>query len=140
MTAITHFGSGELTYVQNRILQTLKALETELGVKFAGNGGKYGATNGYIRIGVEVQNNGNGKTGSQSEYERLATSMGLKPNWFGQSFYSEGTEYKIVSVNIGSPKYRLMVDRVHDGKKFRATVAMCKTGLEAAVAAGRIAA
>lgn len=109
-------------------------------VKFTTQGGLLGSGSGMVRLGVEVSNIGNGKSGAQIEYERVAAYCGLKPEWFGKSFYSQGTEYRICGANPGSPKYRLQVERVFDNKQFKATVEMCKRGLEAAVAAGRIAA
>lgn len=114
MTKITNFGRTEHAIVTSKVLAALKALETELGVKFEGNGGQIGTSGGFIRLGVQVMDAGNGKSGAQVEFERMATHFGLKPEWYGQPFYSQGTEYKIVGLNIGSPKYRLMIERTRN--------------------------
>jgi hypothetical protein len=140
MTKIATFGRNEHALVSNRVIAALKALETELGVKFDTSGGQVGTAGGYIKLEVKVLDSGNGKSGAQVEYERNAWVLGLKDEWFGKPFYMSGVEYKIVGINVGSPKYGLMIERLRDGKQFKATVAGVKSGLEAAVAAGRIAA
>lgn len=140
MTKITSFGQREFSFVGAKVLNALATLEKELGVKFSNNGGQYGTAGGFIRLHVEVLDTGTDKSGPQVEFERYAAQLGLKPEWFGQAFFDRGVEYKIVGVNLGSPKYRLQVERTYDKKQFKATIAMAKSGLEAAVAAGRIAA
>lgn len=140
MTKINNFGRTNHTIVGNKVLTALRALEAELGVKFATEGGQFGTSGGYIRLGVEVLDAGNGKSGPQVEYEYHAYRHGLKAEWYGQPFYMDGVEYKIVGLNLGSPKYAVQIERVRDGKQFKATASGVKRSLEAAVAAGRIAA
>lgn len=140
MTKINNFGRTNHTIVGQKVLAALKTLETELGVKFSAQGGQFGTSGGYIRLGVDVLDAGNGKSGAQVEYENHCWAHGLKKEWFGQPFYMDGIEYKIVGLNLGSPKYGVQVERVSDGKQFKATAFGVKRGLEAAVAAGRIAA
>jgi hypothetical protein len=134
MTKIKAFGQNELAIVSAKVLKALETLGDEIGVKFTTNGGQYGTVGGFIRLKVDIEDVGNGLSGAQAEYNRMSNFLGMKPDWFGVPFLSQGTEYKICGVNPGSPKYRMMVERVYDGKQFKMTVQGVKMGLQTAFA------
>lgn len=136
---ITSMDRRSLQLTTDRVLAAIKTLESELGVKFSYKGGTYG-TEGMIKLGIEVVDTGNGKSSGQLQYERYCAMWGMKPEWFGASFWENGTQYRLVGMNPGSPKYRLSIERVHDRKTFKATVEMVRRGMEKEVAIGRLAA
>lgn len=136
---ITNIGRSELQYIGSRLKSTLAALEKELGVTFAYEGGNYGVKS-QLKIGVTVNDAGNGKSSAQVAFENYAHFIGLKPNWFGVPFNNQGERYKIVGVNPGRPKNVLSVENVMTGKNYICGVGFVKRGLETEEALGRIAA
>lgn len=136
---LTSMDRQSLKIAQDRILAALKSVEQELGVKITYQGGTYGAT-GSIKLGIDVLDNGTGKSTAQLQYESYCAMWDMKPEWFGKSFWENGTQYRLTGINPGSPKYCLQIERVADGKTFKATTMMVKHGMEKEVAIGRIAA
>lgn len=136
LTAIDRNG---LKMVSDRAVKALEELGKELGVKFTYEGGTYGYRS-QLKIGIEVQDTGTGKSSAQLQYERYCAMWGLKPEWFGKDFYDNGTGYRVSGVNPGSPKFAMQITRISDDKTFKATPMMVKRGMETQVALGRIAA
>lgn len=136
---LTSMDRQSLQFTSNRVLAALKTLEEELGVKFSYKGGSYGAT-GMLKIGVDVQDTGTGKSSGQIHYETCCGIWGMKPEWFGKTFWSRGTEYRLIGTNPGSPKYALSIQRMSDGATYKAPVSMVKSGFESEIAIGRMAA
>ena len=122
MIKITNLGHNTHAAVSARIMAALATLQADMGVT------------------IEFTDAQNGVSPDKAAFDRNAFRYGLKPEWFGVQFWSQGTAYKIVGLNLGSPKFAVKIERVRDGKVFKGTVQMCVAGLQAAVAAGRIAA
>lgn len=140
MPKITKIGRSEHVLLSTRMAELLAPLEAEFGVKLNVGGGQYGQGTGMVRVNVEVQDTGSGMSASEQTFRLHAGYVGLKPEWFGASFYYNGQEYRVVGLNLGAPKYPVNVERVHDKKAFKMTASMVKIGIEAEVAKGRIAA
>lgn len=140
MSKITNFGRTEHRLLSARMAALLAPLEAEFGVKIKAAGGSFAHTNGIVKIAVEVQDTGNGLSAAESEFRQYAALFGLKPEWFGATFYVDGTQYRLSGVNPGAPKYPLKAQRVHDSRDFKMTTGMVKTAISAEIAKGKIAA
>lgn len=66
---------------------------------------------------------------AERDFKRWAETYGLKPEWFGQTFTSRGTDYRIVGINTRAPKFPVQVERVHDGRSFKFTAAGVSIGM-----------
>lgn len=126
---ITKFGRPEHAIVSAAILAALTSVEQELGVKFGVSGGEIGSSKGVIKVSVNVQDTGNGKSGAQTEWEALCQTYGLLPSWFGQTFYVDGTQYRITGLNLNAPKYAVAAERVSDSRSMKFTPAGIKTAM-----------
>lgn len=134
---VKNIGRIELQMIGARVKAALKDLESELGVTFAYQGGTYGVGSS-LKLGIEVQDAGNGKSSAQVQFEAHAAYLGLKPEWFGVPFNARGERYKIVGVNPGRPKNVLSIMNVHTGKIYVCGKDFVRPGLEIEVATGRL--
>jgi hypothetical protein len=130
MTKITSFGRREHSEVSAKVQAALKTLGDELGVKFTTTGGQYGTGSGMIRLSVEVQDTGAGVSAAEAEFKRYAAHYGMQPDWFGKTFFHQGTQYRITGINPGAPKFPVNAERTHDGKSFKMTRYMVVSEME----------
>jgi hypothetical protein len=68
---------------------------------------------------------------AKKRWERFARSYGLEAAWFGQTFTHKRSQYKIVGLNLRSPKYPIEVRRTRDDRGFKFTVALVQRVLAA---------
>lgn len=66
---------------------------------------------------------------AERDFKRWAASYGLKPEWFGETFTSRGTGFRIVGINTRAPKYPVQAERVRDGKGFKFTADGVRTAM-----------
>lgn len=124
---ITQFKNREHQIVSDRVLTALKDLGDELGVDFSTGGGVIGAATGMIKLGISIRDTGAGLGGKETEFRLHAPRYGINPDIFGHTFILRGTVYKVIGLNIGSPKYVIDGERIYDGKSFKFTASVVKS-------------
>ncbi|MTH61148.1 hypothetical protein [Paracoccus litorisediminis] len=129
-TQIRSFGRVEHGIVSAKVLAALKTLESELGVKFDTAGGMVGQGGGHIKLTVDVQDNGTGLSGAESEFRAYCITYGLKPEWFGQTFWSQGVQYRVTGLKISRPKFPIEAVRVKDGAAFKFGASTVRRAIE----------
>ena len=130
MTKLTSFMRAEHRMVSDRIVAALKALEVELGVTFSTAGGIYGQTEGVVKIAVSLAK-APGVDALKDKFVSMANYYGFKATDYQRVFWHDGTQYRLVGFNAGSPKFQVSVQRVYDGKTFKFTRSGAVNGLAA---------
>lgn len=103
--------------IQQAFLKALETAAAELGVTVKAQGGTM--MSGSVVLKYKVTGNSptaiaNAETMQRHHLELL----GFPPETLGKSFTSRGTEYRVVGVELGRPKYPIRGARVPDGKIF----------------------
>lgn len=119
---ITNFTRSEHTRLSAAINAALKQVGDDFGVDLTPVGGVYGNNNAHVKVSVTVRDTGAGMSSSESEFRRMASLYGMKPDWYGEAVILQGTAYEICGIKPSAPKYTVQIKRCHDGKIFGCTV------------------
>jgi hypothetical protein len=91
--------------LQAAVLEALKSVELEHGVKFSPRGGKYTATTLTMKLEVgEVSKDGNVASKEEQDFRSTAHWYGIDPAALGKSFVSGGRTYRITGLKSRSPR------------------------------------
>lgn len=119
--------------LRTQINAALESVGTANGVTLKLAGGKFsGDATGSFKLDI-VANDPDGKKQNVEEaaYKRDCELIGLKPEYFGQQFYSNGSFFRISGLKLSRYKFPVSGQRMPDGKGFKFTADMVKRGMEA---------
>lgn len=68
-------------------------------------------------------------TKEAGDFQRLAVSMGMRPEWLGRVFYHCGKKYRLLGYYSRRRKYPILVQEVATGKKYKFTKMMLTDSL-----------
>lgn len=130
MSKIKQIDRATCKDLRPKILAALKELGEELGVGFSLGNASYSPENATFKLNIGViAENGTAKTPEAAAFERMASTLGFKPEDLGKVFVSQGVAYKISGYKATRRKYPISATRVHDEKGFKFTVAQVKLAL-----------
>ncbi len=112
------FTAAEMKAMRPEIEAALKDLGDRLGISFKVGGGSYGQQTAQFKLELgRIGDDGQAVTKFREAWDQLAPIYGLEPEWFGRTFRSGGTEYRIAGL---APRRRkpVLVDRTRDGRQF----------------------
>jgi hypothetical protein len=93
------------------------------GVQIKVGNGSFTTDNATIKIEVaSIGDNGLAKTKEATDFERYATSFGLKPEDLGTVFESRGVKYTLIGAKSRSTKYPLLAKCIDTGKVYKMPV------------------
>lgn len=96
----------------------LAAVESKYGVKFKIGNGRFSGGSMDLKLNASlVSENGQVQTREASDFAMLAQHVGLKPEWLGKSFKSEGVIFTITGYRSKAPK-RPVTASGSDGKSY----------------------
>jgi len=119
------FNRGNLGAIQEKMVEKLKEIENELGIKFESQGCSFGDIEATFKIKGIIAGTDPGK----DKFEKYCNLYGLEKSDFGKTFSERGKEYKITGILTSSRKYPIEVVRLSDGQKMKYTVSGVKTAL-----------
>lgn len=119
MTKISKIGLAELRIVSTRVIEALKTLETELGVTFTTEKGKYSnAERGSFTLSFACDSaSGEAQSADEIQFKRLARQFGLQPEDYRAKFRYKGEVYEIVGLRPRAPTYPITARKVSDPTK-----------------------
>lgn len=99
------FDKTNLKALQNEILSSLAEIERKRGVKFDFSRGKFNADNAALTLEVSaVAESGVVMTRERTDFLTYAHAYGLRPEWLGKTFRSNGSDHTIIGL---MPKKRV---------------------------------
>lgn len=87
-------------------------IKNEFGCEIRVNGCRFSSSD--IRPRVTILGGG----GEKENFQRLASSFGMKPEWFGEKFAIGLQTFEITGINPRKRKNNVLIKRVGDGKGF----------------------
>lgn len=116
---ITSLDKGMVHEISEKVLETLKSLETEYGVKFNYKGGNFTPSSFIFRLEAALVNpSGEVEDREREDYKKYAESYGLKKEWLDTTFTSGGTTYTITGLATRRSKNPVMATSSRNGKTF----------------------
>jgi len=141
MQRIAEIDKPALRLLRSEIEAALRPLAEKHGIDFGTGRCKYTGANATIEVKISVRDaEGNIRTREAEDYKRLAASCGLKAEWLGAEFTSQGRTLRITGLNPKAVKYPVLARDIADGQgyKFRAEVIKDRMTLGPAVNPFRI--
>lgn len=104
--------------------QALVAIAEKHGVQIKVGSGSFTSDNATVKVEIAaIASDGTAKTKEATDFERYATSYGLKPEDLGKTFSYGGKEYTLVGAKPRSTKYPLLAKDNRSGKTFKLPLA-----------------
>ena len=118
------------------MLEAVKKIEGEYGVKFERKGGSFSDTNYTMKIEASVvSKDGIVLSKEAGEFKRYCSMYNLEAEDLGKTFTdSTGTEWKIKGLSSRSNKYPIIAEKIGTGKDFKLGERMVQKGLGRKVA------
>lgn len=116
---ITSLDRGTVREISEKVIETLKGLEAEYGVKFNYKGGNFTPSNFVFRLEAALVNpSGEVENREREDYKKYAASYGLKKEWLDTTFTSNNTAYTITGLTTRRSKNPVTAVSSKNGKTF----------------------
>lgn len=106
-----------------KILESYGLVNTKINARIGQN---------EVKITIETDwQRADGKTPEAIRYEQMASAVGLKPEWLGQTFrdpYRQNTYYKVIGLLQRRSDKIVQIEHTVTGKVYVATPEMVKLG------------
>lgn len=126
-------GRTQAKKIDARVLELLRPLEKELGLKITFKGGILRGSNSAILkyAFTELDSNGEAKGPEADDFTRYATEYGLKPEDLHRTFKYKGKTLKIVGLNLRAKSHPIIAEYLDTRKKIKFPEAYIKGLLSA---------
>ena len=102
------------------IENALKAVAERYGVTMKLGMGHYGGLSGDYKLELTTTGKG-GETAASRDFKRYAEAYGMSPEWFGQTFQSNGETYMIDAIHPRKRKQPIGITKVSNGAQMVST-------------------
>ena len=120
---------GTARNISERVMETLRSLEDELGVTFSQGNGSYDSATFSMKIIAAIDSvDGSSRTPEMIAFEQKAMIYGFEPSDLGKPFTHAGDTYKIVGLKSKSRKYPILGEDAQ-GKTFKFTANLVLDGM-----------
>lgn len=127
---IERIGRAEVRILSEAALRAVQTALEPYGVKVEIGRCQY--SNGSTgKLAFELV--GSGANPDKENFERCAGLIGLQASDYGRTVVLNGTPYRLVGIELGRPKFPLVGERAHDGKRFKLTDTSVRRALQAGV-------
>jgi len=107
--------------ISDGVIEALKVLEKNLGIKFETKGGKFSDTNYTMKLSASLIKNGKVLTLEAEAFKMYATRYGFEPTDLGRQFSQRNVMYKITGLNTRNRKYKIVGKRMSDNNLMKFT-------------------
>jgi len=120
---------GTAKNISERVMETLRSLEDELGVTFSQGNGSYDSATFSMKIKATIDSvDGSTQTPEMVDFEKQCFRFGFEPSDLGKTFTHAGDTYKIVGLKSKSRKYPILGEDAQ-GKTFKFTANLVLDGM-----------
>lgn len=131
MSKIDSFNSTNCRLVEEKIVETLKNIENELGVVIQGKGGTFSNNNYTMKLEIAtIGNDGEVQTKDAENFKMYAKLYGMEKEDLGKEIYIEGKKVKIIGLMPRSKKYPILGEQTDNGKQFKYGLETVKKALD----------
>ena len=100
--------------------EALAGIEERFSVKFAVGGGRYSESEVTYKVTASaVGENGETYSREAEEFTKYAGTYGLKPEWLGEEFSSNGKKFRITGLKPSRRKYPVSAVNIASGKSYK---------------------
>ena len=116
--------------IQGALKDAFGEIEKKFNVKVNIGGASYTDNDCTVKVGfADVLESGEVYSREKEDFKKYATSYGLSPEDLGQTFSTNGHEYRISGLSISKPKYPILARRITNGKGYKFTTDQVKLAL-----------
>lgn len=126
------FTASNLRIIRGEIDEAIKSVCDKHGITAKSELGRFSSNNHAFKIELKISSPISDEESRASEklnFERCASAIGLNPNDFGREFVSGRDVLKVVGINTNRPANPVELERVKDGKRYKASAGMVKSCL-----------
>ena len=123
MTIKNQFTKNEIREFRTQFKEAVKQLEKDFNVDINIGNIRYDAVEFSGKMTVKKTTKdavAYAEDKIKSNFERLAPSYGVNPNWYGKTYISQGKTMKVVGINTRARKYPIML-KGSDGKSYKSS-------------------
>jgi hypothetical protein len=130
------FTASSLRIIRGEIDTAIKDVCAKHGITVSSALGSFSSHNHSFKVELKLASTVSDEEATSSaklNFERFASSYGLEPSDFGKEFVSSRDTLKIVGINTNRPANPMELERVKDGKRYKASASMVKMCLRTTV-------
>jgi hypothetical protein len=100
--------------------EALAGLEERFSVRFAVGGGRYSESEVTYKVTASaVGENGETYSREAEKFTLLAETYGLKPEWLGKEFSSNGEKFRVTGLKTSRRKYPVSAVKIASGREYK---------------------
>ncbi len=130
MAKLTTINRATCKILRKKLNDALTDLSEEYGLTIHAGNASYDDARVTFKVSLTIAGHDQGK----ADFEQYAGLYGLKAEDHGREFSANGEAFRLVGVNLRSPKYCFAGERISDGKRFKFTETIVKQFADRATA------
>ena len=120
-TTTDRFTKDSLKSLAQDVDKALAEVAKKHGISIRVGNSRYSNLEATMKLELSTTNK-SGESQDELDFRSLAPRFGYEADWFGKTIHLSGTAFKVSGLNMKSPKNRINLVRVKDGRGFKCPV------------------